>query len=90
MYSAQYVVGSLHVQIQGPFQVQVQCILFTVQCAGCSVMPAKDEDWAVETRWIKWKIILKNKFSKTKKHSVFYKDGLRLYISENLEVKTKS
>ena len=30
------------------FQVQVQCIMYTVQCAGCSVLPAKDRNSLVE------------------------------------------
>ena len=29
--------------------MQVQCVIYTVQCSGCSVLPAKDEDLAVET-----------------------------------------
>ena len=49
MYSVQCVVGSVHVQIQGHLQVQVQCVMYAVQFAGCSVLPAKDEDLAVET-----------------------------------------
>ena len=48
VYSVQCVVWSVDVQIQGHLQVQVQCILYTVQCTGCSVMPTKDEDLAGE------------------------------------------
>ena len=42
---------SMSVQVQMPvhFQVQVQCVVYTVQCVGCSVLPAKDEELAVET-----------------------------------------
>ena len=46
----QCVVGIVHVQIQENLQVQVQCVKYAVQCAGCSVLPAKDEGLAVETR----------------------------------------
>ena len=49
VYSVQYVVWSVHVQIQGQLQVQVQNVMYIVQCAGRSVLPAKDEDLAVET-----------------------------------------
>ena len=38
---------SMSVQVH--LQVQVQCVVYTVQCVGCSVLPAKDEDLAVET-----------------------------------------
>ena len=44
--------------------MQVQCVMYTVQCAGCSVMPAKYEDLEVENN----------------SPSVFFKDGLRLYV----------
>ena len=49
MYSVQCVVGSVHVQILGHLQVKVQCVMYTVECAGCSVLPATDKDLAVET-----------------------------------------
>ena len=39
----------VHVQVQGHLQVQVQCIMYTLQWAGCSVLPAKDEELAVKT-----------------------------------------
>ena len=39
----------MQVYLQVHFQVQVQCVVYTVQCVGCSVLPAKDEDLAVET-----------------------------------------
>ena len=35
--------------MKGPLQLQVQCVMYNVQCAGCSVLFAKDEDLAVET-----------------------------------------
>ena len=41
-------------------QVHVQCVMYTVQCAGGSVMPAKDEELAVETGCFKIKFYLKN------------------------------
>ena len=37
VYSVQYVVRSVHVQIQGHLQVQVQCVMYTVQCARCTL-----------------------------------------------------
>ena len=49
VYSVQYVLSSVHVQIQGHLQVQVQCVMYAVQCAGCSVLPTKDEGLAVKT-----------------------------------------
>ena len=39
---------SVQVQMQVHLQVQVQCVLYTAQCVGCSVLPAKDEDLAVK------------------------------------------
>ena len=47
------------VEIQGYLQVQVMCVMYTAQCAGFSVLPAKDEDLAVETGWVKLKFYLK-------------------------------
>ena len=44
---------SLQVQMQVHLQVQVQCVVYTVQCVGCSVLPVKDEDLAVETGYYK-------------------------------------
>ena len=41
--SAKYSMFPVH--LQG----QVQCILYTVQCVGYSVLPAKDGNLAVET-----------------------------------------
>ena len=35
--------------VQVPMKVQVQCVVYTVQCVGCSVMPAKNEDLGDET-----------------------------------------
>ena len=49
VYSVQYVVCSVCVQIQGHFQVQVNSVMYTVQCTGFSVLPASDEYLAVET-----------------------------------------
>ena len=40
---------SVQVQMQVHFQVKVQCVVYNVQCVGCSVLPAKDEDLVVET-----------------------------------------
>ena len=39
---------SVLVQMQMNFQVQVRCVVYTVQCVESSVLPAKDEDLAVE------------------------------------------
>ena len=47
MNSVQYVVGSVHEQVH--LQVQVQCSVYTVKCALCSVLPVTGEDLAVET-----------------------------------------
>ena len=54
--------------------LQVQCVMYTVQCVGCSVMPAKDKDLAVEITFKNkepWSILLKrfetNLFLKPKK-----------------------
>ena len=41
---------SVQVPMHVHFQVRVQCVVYTVQCVGCRVLPAKDEDLAVETR----------------------------------------
>ena len=49
MNSVQCVVLSVQVQMQVHFQVQVQCVVYTVQCVGSSVLPTKDEDLGVET-----------------------------------------
>ena len=42
--------------------VQVQCVVYTVQCTGCtvalSVLPAKNKDVAVETVLVKLKLYL--------------------------------
>ena len=63
-YSEQFSMCSMSVQVQMQvhFQMQVKwfvytvhcvncalCTVYTVQCVGCSVLPAKDEDLAVET-----------------------------------------
>ena len=37
------------VQMQLLLHLQVQCVVHTVQCVGCSVLAAKDEDLALET-----------------------------------------
>ena len=39
--------------VSGAFQVKVQCLMYNVKCAGCSVMPAKVEDFTVNTGWVK-------------------------------------
>ena len=39
-------VRNVHCAVCG---VQVQCVMCTVQCAGCSVLPTKDGNFAVET-----------------------------------------
>ena len=49
VYSIQCELCNVHVQIQGYLQMQVQCVVYTLQCVGCSVLPAKDKDLAVET-----------------------------------------
>ena len=59
VYSVQYVVWSVHIQIQGHLQVLGAVCRCWVQCAGCSVLPAKYEDLAVETGWVKLKFYLK-------------------------------
>ena len=50
-----YVVWSVPVQIQGNLLVQVKRVMYIVQCAGCSVLPAKDENFAVDTGQVKLK-----------------------------------
>ena len=35
---------SVQVQMQVYFQVEVQCVVYTVLCVGCSVLPAKEKD----------------------------------------------
>ena len=57
--SVQCVVWSIQMQFLVHLQVQVQCVMYTVQCAGCSVLPAKDEDLEVGTGWVKLKFYLK-------------------------------
>ena len=39
----------VQVQMKVHLHLQVQCIVYTVRCVGCSVLPAKDEDLEVET-----------------------------------------
>ena len=51
-------VQCVQVQVQMNLQVQVHCIMYTVQCVGCSVLPAKNEDVAVETGLVKSKFYL--------------------------------
>ena len=65
MQSVQCVVWSVHMQFPVHLQVQVECIMYTVQFAGCSVLPAKDGNLAVEKGWVKiaiyiFKLLLKN------------------------------
>ena len=38
----------MSVQVQMQMYMQVQYLVCTVQCVGCSVLPIKDEDLAVE------------------------------------------
>ena len=57
---------SVQVQMYVHWQVQVQCVVYTVQCVGGSVLPAKDENLTVETGYVKLKcyvskLLLKNK-----------------------------
>ena len=59
MQSVQCVVWSVQMQFPVHLQVQVQCVMYTVQCAGCSMLPAKDENLAVETGWANLKFYLK-------------------------------
>ena len=40
---------SVQVQMHVHLHLQVQCVVYTAQCVGCSVLPAKDDDLAVET-----------------------------------------
>ena len=73
MYSVQCVVGSIQVQFQVHLQVQVQCVVYTVQCAVCSVLPTAGEDKT-------------NKKTKQKNSpSVYFQDSLRLYVLENIK-----
>ena len=37
-----------HVDMKVHLQVQVQFVGYNMQCVGCSVLPPKDEDLAVE------------------------------------------
>ena len=48
VYSVQCVVWSVQVQMQLYLQVQVQCVVYTVHFAVCSVLPVKDEDLSVK------------------------------------------
>ena len=41
-------------------QVQVQCVMCSVQCAGWNLLPAKDENLAVEIGKVKKILSLKN------------------------------
>ena len=49
VYSVQCVVSGVHVQIQGHFQVQVLCVMYTVLFAGGRVLPKKEENLAIES-----------------------------------------
>ena len=59
VYGVQYEVLSVHVQIQGHLQLQVQCIMCKVQCAGCSMLPANYDDLAVEIGCVKLEFNIK-------------------------------
>ena len=45
-------------------RVQVQCVVYTVQCAGCSLLPAIGEGLEVETGQVKLKFYLDKKLLK--------------------------
>ena len=47
----------------GHLQVKVQCVIYTVQCAGCNVLPAK-KNLAVKTGWVKFEFYLKKQIFK--------------------------
>ena len=49
---------SIQVKMQVHLQMQVQCVVKTVQGVGCILLPAKDEDIAVETEKVKLKFYL--------------------------------
>ena len=55
MQSVQCVVWSVKMQSMMYFQVQLQCVMYTLQCLGCRVLPAKDKNLAVESGWVKLK-----------------------------------
>ena len=49
--------GQMHMHLH--LHLQVECLVCTVQSVECSVLPAKDEDLAVETGEVKLKCYLK-------------------------------
>ena len=88
---------SLQVQMQVHFQVQVQCVVYTVQCVGpthctvytvgCSVLPAKDEDLAVETGGVKFRFYLSELLLKTNNPNVFFRTGSDYWFLKALNEK---
>ena len=58
MYSVQRVVRIVQAQFQVHVQVQELCVVYTMQCAECSVLPATGEDLAVETGKVQYKFYL--------------------------------
>ena len=69
---------SVQTQMQVLFQVQVQCVVYTVQCIGCSGLPAKDEDLAVQTGYFKLKVCFKIT-SQKQIALTYFLDKLRLF-----------
>ena len=51
--------------MQAHLYVQVQCVVYTVQFAVCSELPATDEDLEVETEAFKLKCYLQKLLKKT-------------------------
>ena len=58
VFDTQYEVHMFRFRGMCTVQVQVQCVMYTVQCEGYSVLPTKDKDLAVETGCFKLKCYL--------------------------------
>ena len=71
MCIVQCVVQSIWVQVN--LQVQVKCVVYTVQCIGCKLMLTPTEDLKVERGFVKLKIYFIKLLFKSLLPSVFLK-----------------
>ena len=82
MCIVQCVVQSVWVHLH--LQLQVKCVVFTVQSVGCKVMPTPIEDLEVERGFFKLKIYLIQLLFKSLLPQCIFLSVLRLYILENI------
>ena len=82
--SIQYVVWSVQIFFLVYLQVHVQCVMYTVQCAVWQKWWFSSWNSMSQIKVLPYKII-----SKPYSSSVFYSDGLRLYVFTNPKGETK-